>query len=184
MVDQSWREMAACSPCQSAWVKCQTHQHRGSSLRIAREMLTFSCIWSDEPIGAEEEQETYAGTFVITKSRREDLPLGEIWVGKFTDWVSPMKSKKSFAAVPWLVRVETPSQFAWWQFKSPHMRKSELGWVAKSLSMLSERDVDGVVTVSTRCGSGGEVAARGTSGCGEVWDQYKSSEKLSCWCKL
>ena len=39
---------------------------------------------SDEPIGAEEEQETFAGRFVITKSRREDLPLVEIRVGKFT----------------------------------------------------------------------------------------------------
>ena len=34
----------------------------------------------------EKEQETFAGKLVFTKSRREDFPpLGEIWVGKFTD---------------------------------------------------------------------------------------------------
>ena len=50
---------------------------------------------------------------VITKSRRENLPLGEIRVGTFTDWVSPMESQESFAEVPWLVReVLTPSQMS------------------------------------------------------------------------
>jgi len=48
-------------------------------------MWTFTNIESDEPNGAEEEQETFAGRFVITKSRMEDLPLDEIPVGKFTD---------------------------------------------------------------------------------------------------
>ena len=53
------------------------------------------------------------GKLVITKSRKEDLPLGEIRVGKYTDGVSPMKSQKSFAEVPWLVReVPTPNQIA------------------------------------------------------------------------
>jgi len=37
--------------------------------------------------------------------------------------------------------VPTPSQFAWWQLKSPHMRKRELGYVVKGLSMLSEREM-------------------------------------------
>ena len=65
-------------------------------------------------MGAEEEQETFVGKIVITKSRREDLPFGEIWVGKFTDQVSPMKSQKYFAEVPCLVReVTTPIQVAW-----------------------------------------------------------------------
>ena len=36
-------------------------------------------------------KETFRGKFVITKSRREDLPLGEIQVRKFTDRVSPME---------------------------------------------------------------------------------------------
>ena len=96
--DQSWREMAACSHCQSAWVNCQTHKCWNSSLRIVREMTTFTSIWSDE------EQKTCAGKLVITTSRREDLLCGEIWVEKFTDRVSPMESQKSIAEVPWLVR--------------------------------------------------------------------------------
>ena len=55
-------------------------------MRIAKEMLTFISTWSDEPTGAEEEQEgTLVVKLVITISRREDLPLTEIWVGKFTD---------------------------------------------------------------------------------------------------
>ena len=71
-------------------------------------------ISSDEPIGAEEEQEIFAGKFVITVSRREDLPLGQIQFGKFTDCVSPLELHKSFAEVPWLVReVPTPNQLAW-----------------------------------------------------------------------
>ena len=54
------------------------------------------------------------GKLVISKSRRDDLPLGEIWVGKFTDLFSPMESQKSFAVVSWLVREEpTPSKFSW-----------------------------------------------------------------------
>ena len=48
-------------------------------------------------LGAEDEQDTLAGKLVIIKCRREDLPLGEIRVGKFTYRVSPMVSQKSFA---------------------------------------------------------------------------------------
>ena len=51
-------------------------------------------------LGAEDEQDTLAGKLVIIKCRREDLPLGEIRVGKFTDCFSPMESQKSFAEVP------------------------------------------------------------------------------------
>ena len=40
------------------------------------------------------------GMFVITKSGRGDLPLGEIRVEKFTDRVKPIESQKSFAGVP------------------------------------------------------------------------------------
>ena len=57
-------------------------------------------------------------------------------------------SHRSLAEVPWLMsEVPTPSLLAWWQWKSPHMMKREWGWVIKSWSMLSEKDVDGVVTV-------------------------------------
>jgi len=81
---------------------------------MAREMLTFISIRSDEPIGEEEEQDTLAGKFVILKSRKEYFPLKEIQVGRFTDRVSPMESQKSFAEVPWLIReVPTHCQFAW-----------------------------------------------------------------------
>ena len=38
MGDQSWREMDACSLCQSTWVNCQIHWSWGSSLRIARDV--------------------------------------------------------------------------------------------------------------------------------------------------
>ena len=48
-------------------------------------MLTLRSKLSDETNGAEEEQETFAGKIIITKSRREDLPFGEIHIGKFTD---------------------------------------------------------------------------------------------------
>ena len=64
-------------------------------------------------IGAEVEQDTLVWKVVITKSIREDLPLGEIWVGKFTDCISPMKSQNSFTEVPWLVRerYQHPAKF-------------------------------------------------------------------------
>ena len=82
------------------------------SLRLSREKLTFTSFSSDQPIGAEEEQETLAT--INIKSRREDFPLGEIRVGKFTGRVRPMGSQKSFSDVPWLVtEVPTPSQVAW-----------------------------------------------------------------------
>ena len=48
-------------------------------------MLTLTSIRSGEPIGAEEEQATFVGKFIIIKSRKEDAPFGEIQVGKFTD---------------------------------------------------------------------------------------------------
>ena len=75
-------------------------------------MLTLTSTLSDEPIAAEEQQETFAGKLVITKSRKGGFAIGSF--AGFTDGVSPMKSQKSFAEVPWLVReVPTPSQFAW-----------------------------------------------------------------------
>ena len=95
MEDQSWTEMAAYSSCQSASVKCQTRRHCGGSLRIARKMLTFTRIWSDESIGAEEEQDTFAEKFVMTKTRREDLPFWEIQVDR------------------------SQIEFIWWSHRSP-----------------------------------------------------------------
>ena len=78
--------------------------------------------------------------FAITKSGRENLPLGEILVRKVTQWVSPTESSKSFAEVPWLVReVPTPSQYALWQFKSPHMREREK---REEKRRGEERDID------------------------------------------
>ena len=64
-------------------MNCQSYQCRGCSLRIAREMLTFTS--SEEPIGTEDEQDTLARKLFITISRREDSSFGEIRVGKFTD---------------------------------------------------------------------------------------------------
>ena len=70
--------------------------------------------WSEEPREAEEEHERFDGKLVITRSRREDEPVAEIWVGKFTDWVRPTESQKAFAAMSWLVIDEpTPSQLSW-----------------------------------------------------------------------
>ena len=62
--DQSWKEIAACSPNQSSRVNGHTHQYWGSSPRKARDTLTFTSTWLDETIGAEEEQETFAGKLV------------------------------------------------------------------------------------------------------------------------
>ena len=41
----------------------------------------------------------------MTKCRIETLPLGNMWVRKFTDWVRPMQSQKSFAAMPVVIVV-------------------------------------------------------------------------------
>ena len=51
---------------------------------MAREMTTFTSMWSDEPIGAEEEQQIFAGKLVKIRSRRDGVPLVEIRVGKLT----------------------------------------------------------------------------------------------------
>ena len=73
----------------------------------------FNKQWSDELIGAEEEQQTFSRKFVKIKSRRDGVPLAANWVGKFTDCVGPNESQKSFAEVPWQVReVPTPRQLA------------------------------------------------------------------------
>ena len=71
----------------------------------------MTSMWSDEPIGAEEEQQTFSGKLVKIRSRRDGVPFVEILFGKLTDCVSPNESQKSFAKVPWQVReVPTPSQ--------------------------------------------------------------------------
>ena len=49
--DQSWSAMAACSPCHSTWVNCQTNWCWGRSLKMAKKMLTLTSTWSDEQIG-------------------------------------------------------------------------------------------------------------------------------------
>ena len=73
-------------------------------------MSTLTSTWSDEPIGAEEEQHILTWKLVKIKSRRDGVPLVEIRVGKLTDCVIPVESQKSFAEVPWQVReVPTPS---------------------------------------------------------------------------
>ena len=51
----------------------------------AREMYTLTNLWSDEPIGAEEEQQIFSGTLVKTKSRGDGVPLVEIPVWMLTD---------------------------------------------------------------------------------------------------
>ena len=74
---------------------------------------TLTIMWSDELIGAEEEQQIFSGKLVKIRSRRDGVPLLQIRVGKLTDCVSPNESQKSFAEVPWQVRVvPTPSQLA------------------------------------------------------------------------
>ena len=52
---------------------------------IAREMSTLTRTSSEEPIGAEEEQQIFSGKFVKIRSRRDGVPLVEIRVGKLTD---------------------------------------------------------------------------------------------------
>ena len=51
----------------------------------SREMSTFTSMWSEEPIGAEEEQQIFSEKFVKIRCRRDGVPLVEIWVGKLTD---------------------------------------------------------------------------------------------------
>ena len=59
-------------------------------------------------------EETLVGKFIMTESGIEDVPLGEIQVGKFTDWMRPTASLKTFTAMPFVVEEEpTPSQLAW-----------------------------------------------------------------------
>ena len=119
-----------------------TRRWWGGSLVIAREMSTLTSMLSEEPIGAEEEQQIFSGKFVKIRSGRDIVPLVEIRVRKLTDWVSSNESQKAFAEVPWQVReVPTPSQLAWWQLKSPHMRKREFGWEDRSWSMFSDSEV-------------------------------------------
>ena len=75
-------------------------------------MTTLSSMESDEPIGAEEEQQIFSGLLVKIRSRRDAVLLVEIRVGKLTDCVSPNESQKSFAEVPWQVReVATPTNW-------------------------------------------------------------------------
>ena len=46
-------------------------------------------------------------------------------LGRFTDWVKPMKSQEPFAAIPWLVVVELiPSQPSFYQLL---VKAKELG---------------------------------------------------------
>ena len=44
-------------------------------LIIAREMSTLTRTWSEEPIGAEEEQQILSEKFVKIRSRRDGVPL-------------------------------------------------------------------------------------------------------------
>ena len=60
----------------------------------------MTSMWSDEPIGAEEEQQIFSGKLVKIRSRRDGVPLVEIQVGKLTDCVSPNESQKYFAEMP------------------------------------------------------------------------------------
>ena len=76
-------------------------------------MSTLTSTWSDELIGAEEEQQIFSGKFVKIRSRRDRVPLVEIRDGKLTNCVTPNESQKSFVEVPWQVReVPTHSQLA------------------------------------------------------------------------
>ena len=61
----------------------------------AREMSTLTSTWSEEPIGAEEEQQIFSGKFVKIRSRKDGVPLVEIRVGKLTDQESvPISRRK------------------------------------------------------------------------------------------
>ena len=66
----------------------------------AREMSTLTRTWSEEPNGAEEDQQIFSGKFIKIRSKRDGVPLVEIQVGKLTDSVSPNESQMSFAEVP------------------------------------------------------------------------------------
>ena len=67
-------------------------------------MTAFTSMCSDEPIGAEEEQQIFCGKFVKIRSRRDGVPLVEIRVGKLIEGVSPNEWQKCFAEEPWQVR--------------------------------------------------------------------------------
>ena len=68
---------------------------------------------SQRDIGAEEEQQIFSGKFVKIRSRRDEVPLVEIRVGKLTDCVSPNELQKSFAEVPWQLRERYPHPANW-----------------------------------------------------------------------
>ena len=61
-------------------------------------MFTLTRILSDEPIGAEEEQQTFSEKLVKIKSRRDGVPLAEIQVGKMTDCVRVFDKECNSAA--------------------------------------------------------------------------------------
>ena len=63
-------------------------------------MSTLTRTWSDELIGAEEEQRIFSEKLVKIRSRRDGVPLVEIRFGKLTDCISPNESQKAFAEVP------------------------------------------------------------------------------------
>ena len=121
------------------------------------------------------------------------LPLDEILVWKFTDWVSPMESQVSYSEVSWLVReVPTPSELAWWQCESPRMRKRELGCRRECFVCVAERDGEGVVTVKWMFqhtdeqdeGAEGKSQPEVLLEVGKCKCLYIDSEKLSYWWKV
>ena len=71
MEDQSRSLMAAWRPCQSAWMKCPTRRRWGGSLISAREMLTLTSTWWEEPIGARKNSTYFQGN--LSKSDPEEM---------------------------------------------------------------------------------------------------------------
>ena len=64
-------------------------------------MSILASMWSDEPIGAEEEEQIFSGKLVKIVSRIDGVPVVEIQVKKLTDCVSSIELQKSFAEKPW-----------------------------------------------------------------------------------
>ena len=70
--------------------------------------------------------------------------MGETWVGKFTYSVSPMESQKCFAEVPWLVRGNNTQPSCMVTNEITTYEEERVGVMVKSLTMLSETDLNGV----------------------------------------
>ena len=123
-MDRSQLDRADFRPDQLALLYDRTRLHLGVSLMTAKEMPTFSNIWSEEPRVAEEQWDKFEEKFDMRRISYKCRPFWEICVEK--DSASPDILLNRSVARPYTdVCESTQCQLAWWQMKSPHIRNSE-----------------------------------------------------------